>query len=46
MAARSSTEVDVNDIGTRDFLVIEGTAPVTQGGAPELTHRLATTERG
>lgn len=46
MAARSSTEVDVNDIGTRDILVTEGTATVTQGGAPELTHRLATTERG
>ena len=44
--AMRSTEVDVNDVGPRDFLVIEGTAPVTQGGAPELTHRLATTERG
>jgi hypothetical protein len=36
----------MNDIGMRDFLVIEGTATVTEGGAPELLHRLATTERG
>ena len=46
MAVRSSTEVDVNDIGMRDYLVIKGTATVTEGGAPELLHRLATTERG
>jgi hypothetical protein len=46
MAVRSSTEVDMNDIGMRDYLVIEETAMVTAGGAPELLHRLATTERG
>ena len=43
--AERSTEVDVNDIGMRDYLVIVQTATVTEGGAPEL-HRLATTERG
>jgi hypothetical protein len=46
MTVRGSTEVDVNDIGMRDYLVIKGTATVTEGGAPELLHRLATTERG
>ena len=46
MAVRSSTEVDVNNIGMRDYLVIKGTATVTEGGAPELLHRLATTECG
>ncbi|MET0521200.1 MAG: hypothetical protein ABW156_04395 [Jiangellaceae bacterium] len=46
MAVRGSTEVDVNDIGMRDYRVIKGTATVTEGGAPELLHRLATTERG
>lgn len=46
MAVRGSTEVDVNDIGMRDYRVIKGPATVTEGGAPELLHRLATTERG
>jgi hypothetical protein len=46
MAVRSSTEVDVNDIGMRDYLVIKGTATMTERDAPELLHRLATTERG
>jgi hypothetical protein len=30
----------------RDYLVIKGTAAVTEDGAPELLHRLATTECG
>jgi hypothetical protein len=46
MAVRSSTEVDMNNIGMRDYLVIEETPTVPEGGAPELLHRLATTERG
>jgi len=46
MTVRGSTEVDVNDIGMRDYLVIKGTATVPEGAAPELLHRLATTERG
>jgi hypothetical protein len=46
MAVRSSTEVDMNDIGMRDYLVIKETATVTEAGAPELLHRLATTVRG
>ena len=46
MAVRSSTEVDMNDIGMRDYLVIKETATVTEGGAPELLHRLATTVCG
>jgi len=46
MTVRGSTEVDVNDIGMRDYLLIMGTATVTEGGAPEWLHRLATTERG
>jgi PPOX class probable F420-dependent enzyme len=30
-----------NAIGLRDYLVVHGTARVTEGGAPELLHRLA-----
>src|ERR1700742_4431552 len=30
-----------NPIGMRDYLVVRGTARVTEGGAPELLHRLA-----
>ena len=30
-----------NEIGLREYLVVEGSARVTEGGAPELLHRLA-----
>ena len=35
-----------NGIGMRDYLVVHGTARVTEGGAPELLHRLAQTYVG
>ena len=35
-----------NQIGMRDYLVIHGKATVTEGGAPELLHRLAQTYIG
>ena len=35
-----------NSIGLRDHLVIRGTARITEGGAPELLHRLAQTYIG
>lgn len=35
-----------NPIGMRDYLVVRGTARVTEGGAPELLHRLAQTHVG
>ena len=31
----------VNPVGMRDYLVVRGTARVTEGGAPELLQRLA-----
>lgn len=37
-----SFETDrTNDIGLREYLVVTGTARVTEGGAPELLQRLA-----
>jgi hypothetical protein len=30
-----------NEIGTQQYLVVHGTATVTEGGAPELLQRLA-----
>ncbi len=37
-----SFEADTaNPVGMRDYLVVHGTARVTEGGAPELLHRLA-----
>jgi len=35
-----------NPIGMRDYLVVRGTARITEGGAPELLHRLAQTHVG
>jgi PPOX class probable F420-dependent enzyme len=35
-----------NPIGMRDYLVVHGTARVTEGGAPELLNRLAQTYVG
>jgi PPOX class probable F420-dependent enzyme len=35
-----------NPIGLREYLVLSGTAVVTEGGAPELLARLATTYLG
>jgi PPOX class probable F420-dependent enzyme len=35
-----------NPIGMRDYLVVHGTARVSEGGAPELLHRLAQTYVG
>ena len=35
-----------NAVGMRDYLVVRGTARVTEGGAPELLHRLAQTYVG
>lgn len=35
-----------NDIGLREYLVIRGTARVTEGGAPELLQKLAKTYLG
>jgi PPOX class probable F420-dependent enzyme len=35
-----------NDIGMNDYLVVHGTARVTEGGAPELLNRLAQTYVG
>ena len=35
-----------NSIGLRDHLVVHGTARITDGGAPELLHRLAQTYIG
>ena len=35
-----------NPIGMRDHLVVHGTARITDGGAPELLHRLAQTYVG
>jgi PPOX class probable F420-dependent enzyme len=36
----------INDWGLREYLVIDGTARVTEGGAPELLQRLAWTYLG
>lgn len=35
-----------NDIGMRHYLVVHGRAHITEGGAPELLHRLAQTYVG
>jgi PPOX class probable F420-dependent enzyme len=35
-----------NPIGMRDYLVVHGTARITEGGAPELLHQLAQTYIG
>ncbi len=35
-----------NEIGMRHFLVVHGTARITEGGAPELLNRLAQTYVG
>jgi PPOX class probable F420-dependent enzyme len=35
-----------NAIGMRDYLVVHGRARITEGGAPELLHRLAQTYVG
>ena len=35
-----------NQLGLRDYLVVHGTARVTEGGAPELLHQLAQTYVG
>lgn len=35
-----------NPIGMRDYLVVHGTARITEGGAPELLHELAQTYIG
>ena len=35
-----------NEIGLRQYLVVYGTARITEGGAPELLHRLAQTYLG
>jgi PPOX class probable F420-dependent enzyme len=35
-----------NPVGMRDYLVVHGTARVTEGGAPELLHQLAQTYVG
>ncbi len=35
-----------NDMGLRHYLVVHGTARITQGGAPELLHELAQTYLG
>ena len=35
-----------NAVGMNDYLVVHGTARVTEGGAPELLHRLAQTYVG
>ncbi|HEV2781127.1 MAG TPA: PPOX class F420-dependent oxidoreductase [Actinophytocola sp.] len=36
----------LNEVGTRDHLVVHGTARITEGGAPELLQRLAKTYIG
>jgi PPOX class probable F420-dependent enzyme len=36
-----SIEADGNQYGMQNYLVVEGTAVVTEGGAPELLHDLA-----
>ena len=36
----------INDWGLREYLVLEGTARITEGGAPELLQRLARTYIG
>ena len=42
-----SIETDeVNDMGLRHYLVVYGTARITEGGAPELLNRLAQTYMG
>ncbi len=35
-----------NPLGMNDYLVVRGTARITEGGAPELLHRLAQTYVG
>ena len=35
-----------NDIGMRHYLVVQGRARITEGGAPEMLHRLAQTYIG
>lgn len=37
---------NMNDFGLREYLVVYGTAEVTEGGAPELLQRLAHTYLG
>ena len=39
--ALSLTSAKVNDWGLQEYLVLEGTARITEGGAPELLQRLA-----
>ena len=42
-----SIETDeVNDMGLRHYLVVYGTARITEGGAPEVLNRLAQTYMG
>jgi PPOX class probable F420-dependent enzyme len=41
-----SFEADYNEVGTRDHIVVHGTAEITEGGAPELLNRLAKTYIG
>jgi len=42
-----SFEADTaNPVGMRDYLVVHGTARITEGGAPELLHELAQTYVG
>jgi PPOX class probable F420-dependent enzyme len=36
-----SIEAEGNQMGMTNYLVVEGTATVTEGGAPELLHELA-----
>jgi PPOX class probable F420-dependent enzyme len=36
-----SIEADGNQYGMTNYLVVEGTAAITEGGAPELLHELA-----
>ena len=36
-----SFEAGFNEVGTRDHIVVHGTAEITEGGAPELLNRLA-----
>ncbi len=36
-----SIEADGNQYGMTNYLVVEGTATITEGGAPELLHELA-----
>lgn len=41
-----SFEAGFNPVGTRDHIVVHGTAKIVEGGAPELLNRLAKTYIG